>query len=239
MLAHGARPSRVIGGFETSSEGESAAGGGPSSSSGTGMTTPGAKDASHSDSTWRPDPSKRAQLPSSETAEVSGTPGTVPKGRLDKRPKRKASIDTSDRPPSRTSKGRSPSLRSHLSARSDGGHAVQNGNGLAARGRAASSRSQHDPAARPKRQGSMSPANSKPVDWIKHGGERTSSSEGRWKDKGKGRDTTAEKVVDDDDDDRERKQQLGSADTLAESLGLNGSGLNIKGVSLNTGKSLL
>ncbi|OXH54972.1 hypothetical protein J002_03346 [Cryptococcus neoformans] len=234
MLAHGTRPSRVIGGFETSSEGESAAGGGPSSSSGTGMATPGAKDASHSDSTWRPDPSKRAQLPSSETAEVSRTPGTVPKGRLDKRPKRKASIDTSDRPPSRTSKGRSPSLRSHLSARSDGGHAVQNGNGLAARGRTASSRSQHDPAARPKRQGSMSPANSKPVDWIKHGGERTSSSEGRWKDKGKGRDTTTEKVVDDDDDDRERKQQLGTADTLAESLGLNGSGLNIKGVSLNT-----
>lgn len=124
-------------------------------------------------------------------------------------------------------------MRSHLSARSDGGHAAQNG--LAARGRTASSRSQHDPAARPNRQSSMSSANSKPVDRLKHGGERTSSPEGRWKDKGKGRDTTAERNV--EESDRDREQQPSTADTLTESLGLTGSGPNIKDASLNTGES--
>lgn len=78
----------------------------------------------------------------------------------------------------------------------------------------------------------MSSANSKPVDRLKHGGERTSSPEGRWKDKGKGRDTTAERNV--EESDRDREQQPSTADTLTESLGLTGSGPNIKDASLNT-----
>lgn len=81
----------------------------------------------------------------------------------------------------------------------------------------------------------MSSANSKPVDRLKHGGERTSSPEGRWKGKGKGRDTTAERNV--EESDRDREQQPSTADTLTESLGLTGSGPNIKDASLNTGES--
>ncbi|KAE8542434.1 hypothetical protein D1P53_001213 [Cryptococcus gattii VGV] len=241
MLASGKRPSTVMGGFETTSEEDYLADGVPTSSSGTGMTTPGddrlsSRDVSYSDSAWKHEPAKRSRslvLPSSD--KTTGSAGmqvakTAPKRWSDHKPKRKPSKDTPARPPSRASRGggRSPSLGSHLSARSDGGHGFPNG--LTARGRTASSRSQYDPAARPNRQDSMSSPDSRPVDGNRHGGERTSSPEGISKDKGKGKETAQEK--DKDVDDRQAKQRESTANTLVESLGLGG--LNIKNISLNT-----
>lgn len=228
MLAHGKRPSRVMGGFETTSEEDYLADGAATSSSGTGtgMTTPAGDDRV----------SSRDVSAAGSGLHVSKT---APKRWSDhNKPKRKHSKDTPGRPPSRASAKsggrRSPSLGSHLSsARSDGGHGFPNG--LAARGRTASSRSQYDPATRPNRQDSMSSPDSRPVDGDRHRGERTSSPQGISKDKGKGKETASDKDV---DDDRQGKQQTSTANTLVESLGLGGSGLNIKNISLNTGKSL-
>lgn len=209
MLASGKRPSRVVGGFETTSEEDYLADGVATSSTGTGMTTP-------------------ADDRDGSTVQVSKS---APKRWSDHRPRRKQSKDTPGRPPSRASRAgaRSPSLGSHRSARSDTGHRLPDG--LTARGRTASSRSQYDPAARPNRQDSMSSPDSRPVDGNRHGGERTSSPEGISRDKGKGKETASEKHVQDHD-----QQQSGTANTLVESLGLGG--LNIKNISLNTGKSL-
>ncbi|KIR78514.1 hypothetical protein I305_02886 [Cryptococcus gattii E566] len=205
------------------------------------MTTPGddrlsSRDVSYSDSTWTHEPATRSRslvLPSSD--KTTGAAGMhvakpAPKRWSDHKPRRKPSKDTPGRPPSRTSRGggRSPSLGSHLSARSDGGHGFPNG--LAARGRTASSRSQYDLAARPNRQDSMSSPDSRPVDGNRHSGERTSSPEGTSKDKGKGKE--AAQVKDKDADDRQEEQQPSTANTLVESLGLGG--LNIKNISLNT-----
>lgn len=80
----------------------------------------------------------------------------------------------------------------------------------------------------------MSSPDSRPVDGNRHSGERTSSPEGTSKDKGKGKE--AAQVKDKDADDRQEEQQPSTANTLVESLGLGG--LNIKNISLNTGKPL-
>lgn len=217
-----------MGGFETTSEEDYLADGVPTSSSGTGMTTPGDDRLSSRDVSTAGSGMQVAKPAPKRWSD------RIP--RSDHKPRRKPSKDTKDtpaRPPSRASRGggRSPSLGSHLPARSDGGHGFPNG--LAARGRTASSRSQYDPAARPNRQDSMSSPDSRPVDGNRHSGERTSSPEGVSKDKGKGKETASDKDV---GHDRQEKQQASTANTLVESLGLGG--LNIKNISLNTGESL-
>ncbi|WVQ75100.1 hypothetical protein IAR50_004709 [Cryptococcus sp. DSM 104548] len=232
-LAHGRKASRVTGGFETSSEeGSTSEDGMGGRRRGTinGALTPdgrtGNGTSSQTDSSWVPAPRRRSKslvVPSGKAATELLVPTSVPPKRYsDQRPRRKTSKDLF-REQSRATRngGRSPSMNSHFSGKSEGVAGPSSN-------RSASFRSTNGGVHGPHRQTSSS-SKTTGVERVRHHGARTSSPEGSLREKGKAKDIGPGDV---DYGFAPKSKHESRSDLFAESLGLGGS--QAKDLALNT-----